>query len=123
MLISDWSSDVCSSDLRREIIFARQVERPHRFGNEAGIADRDRRVRAGAEGKGGRQRVEIRTADIARDAGAEEQAVGGPEHQVEARQQEIIRTFGDGLRSEESREGKEGGITCRIWWFPYHTKN
>src|SRR3546814_3938191 len=61
------------------------------------MAHRDRRVRAGAEGKGGRQRVEIRTADIARDAGAEEQAVGGLEHQVEARQQEIIRAFGNGL--------------------------
>src|SRR3546814_1797581 len=66
---------------------------------------RSRRVRAGAEGKGGRQRVEIRTADIARDAGAKKQAVGGLEHQVEARQQEIIRAFGNGLsrdfRSEE----------------------
>ncbi len=82
---------------RREIIFARQVERPHRFGNEVGIAHRDRRVRAGAEREGGRQRVEIRAANVARDAGADEEAVGGFEHEVEARQQEVVRAFGDGL--------------------------
>src|SRR3546814_16714340 len=97
MRISDWSSDVCSSDLvdadrtRRRPLADDEVERAvfHR-----GIEDLlDNRIEA------------VNLVD--------EQHV----MRLEICQQrgQIAR-----LRSEGRRVGKEWGNTCRSWWSPYH---
>src|SRR3546814_20340162 len=108
MRISDWSSDVCSSDLRvlraGEGIVAKAGE----------ISDEGRRAEAAGEvvsADGHRQHAEVMP-----DGGLDgEQQVGrrlqdaadhqGPENAI--------------ARSEERRVGKEGVSTCRSRWSPY----
>src|SRR3546814_18835152 len=125
MRISDWSSDVCSSDLRR---FGRQRPTPFGFGRigeaaeqvqlETGDPAAQRKVGAAAScitvriaGPGGAaERRELRRAGDAhlrprrRDLGT-----GGTQGPV-AR----------GI-SEERREGQECVSTCRSLWAPYHS--
>src|SRR3546814_1374823 len=90
MRISDWSSDVCSSDLGR-----RQVDRGDSGDHAAG------------EGMG---LAEVVGAD--RRAEAVFGVVGERDGLVEARHGE--------QRSEERRVGKECVSTCRSRWSPYH---
>src|SRR3546814_6085520 len=94
MRISDWSSDVCSSDLRRREVggdvapladAAGQLDHP---GNVA--AERIHRIREG---------------------------VAQPFHQLEQRQVRVRQPRAD--RSEERRVGKECVSTCRSRWSPY----
>src|SRR3546814_10966205 len=97
MRISDWSSDVCSSDLRSEI-FTGRVERK-------GIhADREKIDEAAAVDGGSvrRGQCHIVGARVARLAG---RAAGGG---------------GGSGRSEERRVGKECVSPCRSRWSPYH---
>src|SRR3546814_8261849 len=98
MRISDWSSDVCSSDLGPEIAIVGnpgQPEPPPQAIAEPGGAERrqggvdDVHAMLGAEPLG----------DMARPPGPQVVAVG---------------------RSEERRVGKECVSTCRSWWSPYH---
>src|SRR3546814_15311370 len=92
MRISDWSSDVCSSDLTRH--HATVVATPdravgrQRIGAVAAIGIDGRR------GEGGRGRRMLQQA--------------GEEPHAE--------------RSEERRVGKECVSTCRSRWSPYHLK-
>src|SRR3546814_12643083 len=102
MRISDWSSDVCSSDLRLD----RQSH-----GVSALSADLHRhhpRV------PGGRllPRLSAPETDLRRGRSLRP-ARAKPRHQDE--------TLGCD-RSEERRVGKEGVRTCRSRWSPYHYK-
>src|SRR3546814_18160737 len=112
MRISDWSSDVCSSDLEQE----RQAAQGQ---------DPDRsypRYRSG-----GRADLQLRHR-IARTAYREaEKAVGMSlrstklhRHPVADQEQKIThvtKPINDaGARSTESRLGKRGVSTCKSWW-------
>src|SRR3546814_13823800 len=97
MRISDWSSDVCSSDLKAHVFRPVEpwVQQPHRIGMEIyGDHPPER-------GAGGRQRKR----------GVQPVVRGGTEHEGE---RALPRHFtapqaGQDGRSEERRGGKEGG--------------
>src|SRR3546814_20641357 len=98
MRISDWSSDVCSSDL---------FETGH-LGRGNGTAD-------------GLRRVEIDEAHHSCEVSAVEELVVGSNrhlehHAVSTEHQRSVRT----ARSEERSVGKEGVRTCRFRWSPYN---
>src|SRR3546814_15676249 len=96
MRISDWSSDVCSSDLR---------------------AQRDRRLRRGrGENDAARRdaRERRRLHNGARRARAARPATKAPEYRRGSRP--------IGERSAERRGGKECVSSCRSGWWPYHYK-
>src|SRR3546814_13436988 len=96
MRISDWSSDVCSSDLSGRL----RVGQPVAQATEAAPVVRRRQAHAPGE----------RAAEVARILVA---AFGGDRLDRQAR----------GLqRSEERRVGKECVSTCRSRWSPYHSK-
>src|SRR3546814_14825009 len=95
MRISDWSSDVCSSDLSltpwQKTQVARHPQRPH-FCDFVGHAF-DEFIPLGGD----------------RHFGEDEAIMGG------------FATL-SGRRSEERRVGKECVRTCRSRWSPYHSK-
>src|SRR3546814_15113306 len=99
MRISDWSSDVCSSDL--EAFAHRQHRDEH--ADHAGDAYDDDTGSAPALRQAG-------DAD-ARSLARQPPATG--EYQPRADQHRQAR-------SEERRVGKEGVSTCRYRWAPYH---
>src|SRR3546814_16201471 len=92
MRISDWSSDVCSSDLRRERrpLGQQQSVRPDRS-----VAQPSRNLGCGR----GRHTDGLRP------------------DRFDQRQQQLLHR-----RSEESRVGKECVSTCRSRWSPSHSK-
>src|SRR3546814_7834682 len=92
MRISDWSSDVCSSDLAR-------VEQP---------------------GVGAVQAV-LTLLSVTETVGLSQRAVPGmPDAAVGMLDVQIDRNLADVVRSEERRVGKECVSTCRSRWSPYH---
>src|SRR3546814_21001262 len=93
MRISDWSSDVCSSDLGQQASFLRVVD-------QQGI-NRRHRVEQGF----GR--------------GRHRPAPGGQPFELGAGQQGKLAHV---VRSEERRGGKECVSTCRSRRSPYHSK-
>src|SRR3546814_2371939 len=97
MRISDWSSDVCSSDLPRIMCLIALTERAQQKGRVGGA-----QPPLGADQRAHdprlAQRPPRRPVEMARDL----------RQQVEL------------LRSEERRVGKEGVSTCRSWWVAYH---
>src|SRR3546814_1568514 len=98
MRISDWSSDVCSSDLGRQI-----YRRGHHqvAGCDPALPDRlGDDVVTGAMGKARQELGCLRQDPVGH-------------RPVEA---DRIRA----ARSEERRVGKEGGSTGRSRWSPYH---
>src|SRR3546814_20438915 len=97
MRISDWSSDVCSSDLRIE-----RNERP------AAARQPDEPLLA-LDLPFGRDDLGDRT-----DHGQAARA-------LEPRRGRVADTHLR-KRSEERRVGKECVSTCRSWWAPYHYK-
>src|SRR3546814_1220402 len=99
MRISDWSSDVCSSDLVRHELHARVVVELRQRRGRLSLARR-----RSAERTAGRP--DLRRAAAARLAGARP---GLPGHH---------RRWG----SEERSVGKKCGRTCRSWWWPGHVK-
>src|SRR3546814_20061435 len=118
MRISDWSSDVCSSDLRH-------AEAQHQAGDEEqdhhAEQVADQRDRTGDEGRDRPYRL------FARDTGevAERTAeLAEPLHsrlpvRPDRRRRDRQRRVGVGMRSEERRVGQEGVGTCRYRWAPY----
>src|SRR3546814_17689171 len=112
MRISDWSSDVCSSDLGARDAADRGLRR----GCEAredeagkGVAEIGGRTDAGRD-----ELVAILDQDGCRDlADAFGLFLRGHD--------DIARTLGArAVRSEERRVGKECVSTCRSRWSPYH---
>src|SRR3546814_19532128 len=99
MRISDWSSDVCSSDLTRagtDDVGRRKV-----------ITDREDLVRPEIELVVAEQR------DVVVDRRVERDLIG--------RQQDVLDLrAGDEGRSDERRVGKECVSTVRSRWSPYH---
>src|SRR3546814_14069600 len=103
MRISDWSSDVCSSDLAAVSGIGRGIElEDHRLALQALHQLRAELRRADHRGGVGRQRRD--DADMGDRMQAEHRADG---------------KAGEG-RSEERRVGKECVSTCRSRWLPYH---
>src|SRR3546814_11386033 len=102
MRISDWSSDVCSSDLRRR---------------SAGSQD--------ARGRAGKAAAGPAAADRAqgRQAGRNPAGAGrAPGRGGYAGRAGIDGDLAVGDRSEERRVGKECVSTCSSRWSPYHYK-
>src|SRR3546814_3654311 len=90
MRISDWSSDVCSSDLGEG--FLAKVDQDDLHFAAIVAVDRSRRVEAS-------------------DAVPDRQAGARPDLDLVAARD---------LRSEERRVGQECVSTCRSRWWPYH---
>src|SRR3546814_13636963 len=110
MRISDWSSDVCSSDLQIGIFvgIAEPLRVEHRGAQR--IADILRRAgeqRGIEDARQDRVDANLLAAQVARD------------RQGHADDAALRRGVG-GLRSEERRGGKECVSTCRSRWSPYH---
>src|SRR3546814_11534462 len=114
MRISDWSSDVCSSDL---------IERPfaprdHRIESldRRRDADIDESRQPGAGDIGARHLSVVRI-DFERDDAA---ALDQPARQLDRRIAAARADFEDACRSEERRVGKECGRPGRSRWWPLH---
>src|SRR3546814_6179443 len=99
MRISDWSSDVCSSDLLDQVARRRDI-----FAGKAGGLDEVRL--AHAQGACFIVHGTYKGGHAARIIAA--QGMGGAVFRRHER------------RSEERRVGKECGSTCRTWWWPNH---
>src|SRR3546814_19594350 len=100
MRISDWSSDVCSSDLRRGLgqqIRLRAAQNQDRAIQRLVRAPQDLLARGIGLGRLGCQR----------------------QRQVQV---VVLDPFAAAVRSEERRVGKECVSTCRSRWSPYHSK-
>src|SRR3546814_13548868 len=98
MRISDWSSDVCSSDLRTQVDM--------------------RVVEAVMPGDQPRQHPGIGRMHVARD---QRQAYALDRLHAEGFEDgDMAVPAADQHRSEERRVGEEGVSTCRSRWSPYH---
>src|SRR3546814_17152671 len=104
MRISDWSSDVCSSDLLRAIIVTNRGGAPIRIADVADVVMGEE-LRTGAATKNGRE-VVLGTVFM----------LAGENSRI------VARAAAERLeqRSEERRVGKEWVRTCRSRWSPYH---
>src|SRR3546814_15023991 len=98
MRISDWSSDVCSSDLRFE--FAEQVHQQRAISRDILDILEHRPAAVAFDG-----------ADRLADRQAVRRDVLGPD---------ADRNIARIIRSEERRVGKECVRTCRSRWSTYH---
>src|SRR3546814_3105068 len=93
--ISDWSSDVCSSDLSRSC--TRAGRSAHRIHRRPHLRDH------------------LHIVDVAEDRRAGDEGIGaGPG--------DVGDVVGLDARSEARRVGKECVSTCRSRWSPYHSK-
>src|SRR3546814_20312899 len=111
MRISDWSSDVCSSDLGKGM-FQRVDDE---FGYDQPQADRDIGMH-GAAVRGHRDRYPIMIVDHrCAEAFAKLGEITAQFNIAQARCRELLLE-----RSEERRVGKECVSTCRSRWAPYH---
>src|SRR3546814_19074691 len=106
MRISDWSSDVCSSDLL--YVFQRTHSSVDARGNAPTDPEWVKTLKPGWQ----KQRME--NFNILVNGGHQEEDLvsdGGTD---------IIRHLSAIVRSAERRVGKEGVSTCRIGWKTYH---
>src|SRR3546814_18798527 len=112
MRISDWSSDVCSSDLRA---FRGPVPQPvGRRQRRPGSSGRPHRRRLAQRATGrhaDRQTSKAITLCLSKDSG----------RQI-VRRRSTTTKGEDNERSEERRVGKECVSTSRSRWSPYHYK-
>src|SRR3546814_15279915 len=99
MRISDWSSDVCSSDLR--IL-------------DLGCGDGALTARLAATG------AQVVGVDPSEAFIAAARARGMDARVMAGEALTFNREFDAVFRSEERRVGKEGVSTCRSGWSPYH---
>src|SRR3546814_13020914 len=98
MRISDWSSDVCSSDLT--VVQLVSDDRPAAQAVPANGGGSRSTIVAGGDAFGGAVRA----------------APSGPSDIRETSMDAVARAVS---RSEERRVGKEGVSTCRFRWSPY----
>src|SRR3546814_12363442 len=103
MRISDWSSDVCSSDLPIDGIMPTEVDRPDIDQRGETPADRPRQPDA-------REGERIQHGD----------GVVDRRHRRDAQPKGMMAAGMRLPRSEERRVGKEGGSTGSSRWSPYH---
>src|SRR3546814_5617536 len=116
MRISDWSSDVCSSDLQQQR--SQDAGPVQRRVLRLGLADRQSQQRWHA----------VRRDKIEQDAVEQIEAPAEPRREQDqplvACQTEhrlvLLTSSCFSLRSEERRVGKECVSTCRSRWSPYH---
>src|SRR3546814_19536733 len=119
MRISDWSSDVCSSDLRRRLTPAAELFPAQRG---ADLADRGGTRRRRLGGRRRQKGRPPRAAPIPHPAAAHLLLADHPRRrfpQGSARYMGLGME-GDGVRSEERRVGKECVSTCSSRLSPYH---
>src|SRR3546814_13939344 len=110
MRISDWSSDVCSSDLLQRHQGGRRV--PGALAVE-GTRRARRQGECGGAGAGGHR-------PLPRWQGCDSAAALGRHEPLQPRRPAPGGRRGG--RSEERRVGKECVSTCRSRWSPYHSK-
>src|SRR3546814_13809195 len=106
MRISDWSSDVCSSDL----MIVASADKPDR--TSARVTISDRQIEITHLGRGLSSDYLFRLAELREgmEAAALQRALG-----LTPRESDVLF-----WRSEERRVGKECVSTCRSRWSPYH---
>src|SRR3546814_19725027 len=138
MRISDWSSDVCSSDLGEggelaDLIEQRPGGREAGAGKPAGLEQIGGRHRAATGGEAGlRERAEDDVGERG-EAVQDERERADIEHFPDQAAEHIVLAAhrpeqgGQGQvdrdqRSEERRVGKECVSTCRSRWSPYNYK-
>src|SRR3546814_18931688 len=123
MRISDWSSDVCSSDLV-------EVGHRHALGVQEALEQKAefQRIEIGDRQRPGDDRPRARTAprphrNIVRlrpfDEIGDDQEIAGKTHLGDDHELEIEQSD---LRSEARRGGKEGVSTCKSRWGPSYKK-
>src|SRR3546814_18730574 len=117
MRISDWSSDVCSSDLIDHEI-ARRLVRQRGLRDEIRILAGCRREVERVDQIGVRQILQARTRTIFEQAAAD-----GQRQRVD----DVKRRFAENSlfcdeSSEERRGGNECGSMCRSRWLQHHYK-
>src|SRR3546814_5221154 len=95
MRISDWSSDVCSSDLEK--LIGKALELSQKLGTFDITMDLEDGAPTGRE----REHAEMVVAKLRSDGNSRKMA-------------------GVRVRSDERRVGKECVSTCRSGWSPYH---
>src|SRR3546814_13867706 len=110
MRISDWSSDVCSSDLCLGLSF-RSADQHHRPACQPSAAKGRPRLWRDADPYAARNRLH--------DAGGRMNGEAGLWRRLTLRLG-ILSVAP--VRSEERSVGKECGSTCRSRWSPYHSK-
>src|SRR3546814_14030887 len=119
MRISDWSSDVCSSDLA--VHGFADFGRTQHWGNFSGSNEDGRQDERPGCGQGSQEEVgEESREEGRRQEGASKESCqesreegAGQEGRCEERRREVGR-------SEERRVGKECVSTCRSRWSPCH---
>src|SRR3546814_14313055 len=122
MRISDWSSDVCSSDLEQDDItqFLHRGEVGERAADHAGADQRDLLAshKSPPEQSAGTPSPARNRARLRRFV-----AAGQPLKRVgQGLLLHIILNINNSCRSEERRVGKECFSTFRSRWSPYHKK-
>src|SRR3546814_18515296 len=106
MRISDWSSDVCSSDLKP----AKEEEKPAKEAVAEDEEEEDEAAASTPEGK--RVKASPLARKIAKEKGIDISKVAGS-----APGGRIVKKD---VSSEERRLGKGGVSTCRYRWSPYN---
>src|SRR3546814_14437966 len=132
MRISDWSSDVCSSDLRPRDLYAKRRDRLIGRSARARSVRREysqSRTRSSHLHEMTGARGLRRYADTARESGIHRRhgtsaavltPTRGPlTHSFDSPNSSRLRQAGLNKRSEERRVGKEWVRKCRSWWSPY----
>src|SRR3546814_12838984 len=99
MRISDWSSDVCSSDLKDNRL---QTEQKQEDARSKAMKEELEWVRKNPKGRQAKSKARIKAFE----------ELSSQEYQKRSETKE--------LRSEERRVGKECVSTCRSRWSPYH---
>src|SRR3546814_16956619 len=117
MRISDWSSDVCSSDLID--VFWQQLQRAGFVAAENALVFGFHRVAEFFQAPVLHDDLDARVMNVV----AATEAIEDPHDRGRIDQQVRFRheRFGE-LRSEERRVGKECGRTCRFRWAQDHYK-
>src|SRR3546814_20342301 len=105
MRISDWSSDVCSSDLSSVAEGATELKSV--ASSMSGIANRT-------------EEKSVTVAAAAEQASANVSTVASATEEINASLAEIASQVPAPRRSEERRVGKEGVRKSRYRWAPYH---
>src|SRR3546814_19888246 len=108
MRISDWSSDVCSSDLRTTV--GDGGRRIAVLGDMLELGDQSEDMHAGLA-------APLEAAGIALAF-----TCGTGMATLHERLPPARRGAHPADRPDERRGGQDGGSTCRLRWWPYHTK-